>query len=85
MFEAFSIHANFKTLVDMNVSSGDISSLHGIRFLNALALLLSHKHAALLFTPYMNRTSMAKVTGTFYSSKLLFKKCLKIKHLYSFK
>ncbi|KAG8222358.1 hypothetical protein J437_LFUL015954 [Ladona fulva] len=49
---------NFKELFSLSSSSDDIQCIHGIRFLNALALLLSHKSIALFFNPFVNRTSM---------------------------
>jgi hypothetical protein len=47
----------------MNTSSSadDISSLHGMRFANALGLLLCHKAMALFYYPYINRTELVKV------------------------
>lgn len=45
----------------MDRNPNDIESLHGIRFLNAVLLLLAHKSMALFFDPYINRTEMAEV------------------------
>lgn len=37
--------------------------MHGIRFLNAYLLIISHKSMALFFNPYINRTAMSEVLG----------------------
>lgn len=47
----------------MDRDPSDIQSIHGIRFLNALLLLIAHKSMALFFDPYMNRTQMTEVFG----------------------
>lgn len=50
-----------KSLFNLNGSADEVTCLHGIRTLNALALLLSHKCMQLLFYPYVNRTQMTEV------------------------
>lgn len=67
MLEAFSLRRNIHSLLDMETPRHDIPSLHGIRALNAVGLLLSHKQMALLFLPFVNRTSLAQVCGVFIS------------------
>jgi hypothetical protein len=50
------------TLFSLSRSPDDIESVHGVRAVSALLLLLAHKSMALFFNPYMNRTVMAEVT-----------------------
>lgn len=61
MLEAFSLRRNIRSLLDTETPRHDIPSLHGIRALNAVGLLLSHKQMALLFLPFVNRTTIAQV------------------------
>ncbi|KAJ9593680.1 hypothetical protein L9F63_014775, partial [Diploptera punctata] len=58
ILKAFSLQKNVKTLLCKDKSTDDIPYLHGIRALNALALVIFHKSAALAFRPFINRTSM---------------------------
>lgn len=58
---SFSLWKNSKALFSLERSSGDISTIHGIRFINAALLLLSHKSMAIFFNPHMNRTRMIEV------------------------
>lgn len=58
---AFSLLKNAKSLLSMKRETGDISTLHGIRFVNAFLLLMSHKSMAMFFNPYANRTEMIEV------------------------
>ncbi|BES97491.1 NRF [Nesidiocoris tenuis] len=60
---AFSLKKNCGKLFSVEVPADDVSSLHGIRFLNAMMLYLSHKSMALFFNPYSNRTFMAEMLG----------------------
>lgn len=60
----FSLTRNTKEIFKLERDRNDISSVHGIRFLNALMLIVSHKTMALLFNPYINRTAMAEVCMT---------------------
>ncbi|XP_068082920.1 nose resistant to fluoxetine protein 6-like [Anabrus simplex] len=57
MLSAFSLRKNIRTLLSTNSSSDDIKSIHGVRALNAVALLIFHKKVASMFNPYINRTS----------------------------
>ncbi|XP_014245510.1 O-acyltransferase like protein [Cimex lectularius] len=59
----FSLKKNCKKLFSTEVAPDDISSVHGIRFLNAIMLYISHKSMALFYNPYMNRTIMAEALG----------------------
>lgn len=61
IIKAFSLCQNFQLLMDTKKKSDEVSCLHGIRALNSLALLLSHKQMALLFVPYTNRIFTAQV------------------------
>lgn len=60
-FIAFSLKKNILWLFNTKKSSDDIGVIHGIRFFNALMLVLAHKSLALFFVPYVNRTDMAEV------------------------
>ncbi|XP_055388421.1 nose resistant to fluoxetine protein 6-like isoform X2 [Condylostylus longicornis] len=60
---AFSLKKNILWLLDTTPSSDDISTVHGIRFVNAIMLLVSHKSMAALFNPFMNRTYLAENLG----------------------
>lgn len=59
---AFSLRKNVITLISTKRSADDIEAVHGIRFLNAIMLLLAHKSMALFFLPYANRTEMVEVS-----------------------
>lgn len=41
----------------------DIPSVHGIRFINAIMLVVAHKSMALFYQPYANRTDMSDTLG----------------------
>ncbi|KAK6620386.1 hypothetical protein RUM44_006787 [Polyplax serrata] len=56
----FSLKRNVRTLVNVSRSEDDVQSVHGVRMLNALMLVLCHKSMALFFIPYSNRTSMVE-------------------------
>lgn len=58
----FSLVKNTKKLVSFDRAPDDIECIHGIRTLNAIMLLISHKSMALFFNPYINRTQMASVS-----------------------
>ncbi|XP_015434936.1 PREDICTED: nose resistant to fluoxetine protein 6-like [Dufourea novaeangliae] len=60
---SFSLKRNFKKLVSLERGQNDIATLHGIRAINALMLLLAHKSMALFFNPYTNRTEMSEYLG----------------------
>lgn len=51
----------------MKQESNDIKAAHGIRFFNAIMLLISHKCMAIFFNPYVNRTSMTEMLGKPFS------------------
>ncbi|XP_059483619.1 nose resistant to fluoxetine protein 6 isoform X2 [Neocloeon triangulifer] len=58
MLLAFSLRRTWAELINTKSASDDISPVHGLRFINALGLLLCHKSMALFFYPYINRTVM---------------------------
>lgn len=58
---AFSLIKNTRSLFSLERPAGDIASVHGIRFLNALMLIAAHKSMALFFNPYINRVEMSEV------------------------
>ena len=59
--ESFSLRKNVRSLICTAAPVDDVSCLHGIRALNAIALLLSHKCMQLLYYSYVNRTHMSEV------------------------
>lgn len=58
---AFSLRKNANQLLSTKRSPSDIEVVHGIRFVNAVMLLIAHKCMALMFAPYINRTHMSEV------------------------
>ncbi|KAF5307726.1 hypothetical protein FQR65_LT06597 [Abscondita terminalis] len=60
---AFSLRKNMAALLSTKRTSSDIESVHGIRFINAFMLVISHKSMALFFIPYVNRTNMSEIMG----------------------
>ncbi|XP_002025449.2 uncharacterized protein LOC6600394 [Drosophila persimilis] len=60
---AFSLDKNLRWLFSTNSAPGDIEAVHGIRFLNAIMLIFSHKSMAMFFNPYNNRTAMSESLG----------------------
>lgn len=69
IFLAFSLKRNFKKLVLLKRVEGDISTLHGVRAINAFMLIIAHKSMALFFNPYVNRTGMSEVKFIFHILK----------------
>ena len=61
---SFSLKRNVKKLVSLKRDDGDIATLHGVRALNAIMLIVAHKSMALFFNPYSNRTQMTEVSPT---------------------
>ncbi|XP_076750177.1 nose resistant to fluoxetine protein 6 isoform X2 [Xylocopa sonorina] len=60
---SFSLKRNVKKLVSLDRNETDIATLHGVRAMNAIMLVLSHKSMALFFNPYTNRTEMSEYLG----------------------
>ncbi|CAL1674854.1 unnamed protein product [Lasius platythorax] len=60
---SFSLKRNVRKLFSLERPQGDIASLHGIRFLNSVLLVIAHKSMAAFFTPYVNRTYMSEFLG----------------------
>jgi hypothetical protein len=58
---SFSLKKNLKSLICVEAPIDDVSCLHGIRAMNAIALLLSHKCMQLLYYSFVNRTQMSEV------------------------
>jgi Acyltransferase family len=58
-FTAFSLNKNFKDLISSEQPKGDIPTPHGIRFINTIMLIVSHKCMELDFNPIPNRTQMS--------------------------
>ncbi|KAF6203729.1 hypothetical protein GE061_002063 [Apolygus lucorum] len=63
MLLAFSLKKNCRKLFSTDIPADDVSSMHGIRFLNAIMLYISHKSMALFFNPYSNRVVMTEMLG----------------------
>ncbi|XP_046395284.1 nose resistant to fluoxetine protein 6-like [Ischnura elegans] len=57
---SFSLRRNCTQLMSTSAPADDIKCIHGIRFLNAIALLLCHKSMSLLYNPFVNRTAMTE-------------------------
>jgi predicted membrane protein len=72
LMRAFSLKKNLQTLLNTEHVSNDVPCLHGIRALNAVALIVFHKSVALYFNPYVNRTYMAEVKQHINFAKCLF-------------
>lgn len=47
----------------MKRDPSDIGPIHGIRLINAILLVLSHKTMAVFFNPHVNRTAMIEVSA----------------------
>ncbi|XP_052900787.1 nose resistant to fluoxetine protein 6-like [Anopheles moucheti] len=62
-FTVFSLIKNTRSILSFKEERNDIACVHGIRFLNAMLLLIAHKSMALFFNPYVNRTEMSEVLG----------------------
>ncbi|XP_058064194.1 nose resistant to fluoxetine protein 6 isoform X2 [Anopheles bellator] len=63
LLTAFSLIRNVRAVVCLKEERNDIACVHGIRFLNAMLLLIAHKSMALFFNPYVNRTEMSEILG----------------------
>ncbi|XP_052873828.1 nose resistant to fluoxetine protein 6 [Anopheles cruzii] len=63
LLTAFSLIRNVRAIVCLKEERNDIACVHGIRFLNAMLLLIAHKSMALFFNPYVNRTEMSEILG----------------------
>uniref|UniRef100_A0A1A9W8H9 Nose resistant-to-fluoxetine protein N-terminal domain-containing protein n=1 Tax=Glossina brevipalpis TaxID=37001 RepID=A0A1A9W8H9_9MUSC len=59
----FALDKNWKWIFEIKFTNDDVRTVHGIRFLNAVMLLLSHKSMAMFFNPYNNRTGMSESLG----------------------
>ncbi|CRK95963.1 CLUMA_CG009406, isoform A [Clunio marinus] len=57
---AFSVTKNIQDLLNVDDNPNEIQTVHGIRFLNAMVLMFTHKSMAILFNPFINRTEMTK-------------------------
>ncbi|XP_057327425.1 nose resistant to fluoxetine protein 6 isoform X1 [Microplitis mediator] len=60
---SFSLKRNFRKLISLKRSQDDIATVHGVRAINALMLIVAHKSMAVFFYPYANRTTMAEYLG----------------------
>ncbi|XP_055600965.1 nose resistant to fluoxetine protein 6 [Uranotaenia lowii] len=60
---SFSLIRNTRSIFCVKEDPNDVSCVHGIRFLNALLLVIAHKSMALFFNPYVNRTDMSETLG----------------------
>ncbi|KAK5647056.1 hypothetical protein RI129_005520 [Pyrocoelia pectoralis] len=63
LYVAFSLKKNLSALFSTKRPPNDIEAVHGIRFINAFMLVISHKSMALFFIPYVNRTGMSETMG----------------------
>ncbi|XP_039438292.1 nose resistant to fluoxetine protein 6 isoform X1 [Culex pipiens pallens] len=60
---SFSLIRNTRTIFCVKDDPNDVACVHGIRFLNALLLIIAHKSMAMFFNPYTNRTGMSETLG----------------------
>uniref|UniRef100_A0A1Q3FR05 Nose resistant-to-fluoxetine protein N-terminal domain-containing protein n=2 Tax=Culex tarsalis TaxID=7177 RepID=A0A1Q3FR05_CULTA len=60
---SFSLLRNTRTIFCVKDDPNDVACVHGIRFLNALLLIIAHKSMAMFFNPYTNRTGMSETLG----------------------
>ncbi|PNF21733.1 hypothetical protein B7P43_G10363 [Cryptotermes secundus] len=67
LIKAFSLKKNLQKLLNTESVRNDVPCLHGIRALNALALIIFHKSVALYFNPYINRAEMAQTFARSWS------------------
>ncbi|KAJ4446693.1 hypothetical protein ANN_13390 [Periplaneta americana] len=67
LVKAFSLRKNWRKLLNIDSNQQDISCLHGIRSLNAFALLVFHKAVVLYFSPFVNRTYMVETSSNVWS------------------
>jgi hypothetical protein len=70
--QAFSLRKNALALFNLSRSTDDIESVHGVRAVNALLLLVAHKSMALFFNPYLNRTVMTEVLNSIFLINISF-------------
>lgn len=56
---SFSLIKNTKDLLSLERDRGDIPTPHGIRFINTLMLLISHKCMEFFYNPIVNRTEFS--------------------------
>ncbi|XP_021920277.1 O-acyltransferase like protein-like isoform X2 [Zootermopsis nevadensis] len=68
LVQAFSLRKNAVALFSLSRSTDDIESVHGVRAINALLLLVAHKCMAFFFNPYTNRTVMTEDLGRSWTS-----------------
>ncbi|XP_031625380.1 nose resistant to fluoxetine protein 6-like [Contarinia nasturtii] len=64
---SFSLWKNSKALFSLDRSPSDVSTIHGIRFINAGLLLISHKSMAVFYNPHTNQTQMIEQIGEYIS------------------
>ncbi|XP_072399233.1 nose resistant to fluoxetine protein 6-like [Diabrotica undecimpunctata] len=64
---AFSFKENLISNLSLERPAGDIEAVHGIRCLNAILLLASHKSMAAFFQPAPNRTTYVEFIGRPFS------------------
>ena len=55
LMNCFSLMRNVEQLFSLKRAGDDIESVHGIRMINAIMLVISHKSMALFFIPYTYR------------------------------
>ncbi|CAG9765343.1 unnamed protein product [Ceutorhynchus assimilis] len=63
----FAIQKTYKKLTTLTKNKNEYESLHGVRCLSAISLLMAHKTMASLFNPYINKTWMAETQAMKWS------------------
>ncbi|XP_045467072.1 O-acyltransferase like protein-like isoform X2 [Harmonia axyridis] len=67
LVDCFNLIDNFSNLTTVKDSQDEVKSIHGVRALGALALIIAHKTMALFYNPYINRSTMSENLGMRWS------------------
>ncbi|XP_044756157.1 nose resistant to fluoxetine protein 6-like [Coccinella septempunctata] len=67
LVDCFNLFDNWEELTTVKESKDEVKTLHGMRALGALALIISHKTMALFYNPYINRSAMSENLGMRWS------------------
>ncbi|XP_070502348.1 O-acyltransferase like protein-like [Chironomus tepperi] len=67
---AFSMKKNFNEIMSTDISPREIPSLHGIRIINSLMLIMGHKTMGVYFQPIINKVETSELYNSFVSVPL---------------
>jgi peptidoglycan/LPS O-acetylase OafA/YrhL len=70
LFLAFSIKKNFNEIISTKTNDKEITTLHGIRFINTMLILVCHKCMEIHYHPIANRTMIKDSYQMFFSVPL---------------